>query len=331
MACYIILGFRKNKALLVGGASFVFGLSIALCILYSNLLDINILNGEVLSKMMVRVPCQHSYLCHCNKKTCQTCYEHVYDQDWNVITSVGTLTIDSVDEQGLLEPPRWSIIKIHDPVSATQIVTNYVLGSPTSIFNLKRLEDDNKLYGNYLPNYPRVYDYYRLNHAINMGVHGFKEFDEYNNRIADALRVIGPKKQANIILVFVPLSDPEYASALERHWLGGKKNDIIIVVGVQQYPKISFANSFTFAKSFNNELLVEKLHEDIEGIGDISKIDNVMSVVNNDVEMYFNRQQMSKFEYLKNDLTLTGTQITIGVVIYAIMMALLILLLVKFS
>lgn len=319
-----------ETCLIVGIATVVGGLSL-LIMQWSNTADFDILNGQVTGKEMVRVSCSHSYSCHCHTVStgygksrsshteCDTCYEHLYDQDWDVNSTIGDFTINRVDRQGLDEPRRWSIIKKGDPTARTETVTNYVRAAPQSLFNMKSFDNDNAMFGKWLPNYPEIYDYYKFDHAINTGVKGLNVKD-YNVALADILRNIGPKKQANVIVVFVPTSDRAYLNALERHWIGSKKNDIVVAIGITNYPKIDWAGAFTFGKSVKNELLIVKMRNTIETVGDASKVNDIVSQIRINAEYYYNRQAMSNYEYLKHDYFPSTKALVIAGILYLIIL-----------
>src|SRR5262249_53258019 len=149
--------------------------------------DTEIWDGQVTNKSSERVSCSHSYDCNCYYTTecsgtgnnrscsevrhCSTCYEHSYDVDWNVYASTGeSLSIDRVDRQGLNMPARWGAAYIGEPYSSQHSFTNYILANPNSV--LLGQKGDLQKFGKLIPQYPTVYDYYRVQHAINMGVPG---------------------------------------------------------------------------------------------------------------------------------------------------------------
>lgn len=323
--------FDIIETCIIIGVSLIIGSTAILIMSWNSTSDFDILNGQVTSKVMERVSCSHSYPCHCrtvssgygkNRTTstqCDTCYEHPYDQDWVVRSTVGSIDINRVDSQGLIEPERWSIVAIHDPVSLTESVTNYVLAAPDSLYNTKSFPNDKIMYGKWLPAYPSIYDYYKFDHAINTGVAGL-DVKAYNVALADIMRNIGPQKQTNVIVVFVPTNDPAYLNALERHWIGSKKNDIVVAIGVTHYPKIDWAGAFTFGKSTKNQLLVVKMRDTIENVGDVSKVADVVNQIRVNAEYYYNRQPMSNYEYLKHDYFPSNKALIISSIIYLIML-----------
>ncbi len=174
---------------------------------YSSMYDVAIINGEVTSKKRDVVHCRHSYPCRCRtvrsgKTTsthCDTCYRHPFDVDWDVHSNVGSERINTVDSQGLIEPPRWTSIKIGEPFATTEQYLNYIKAAPESLLNYGR---DKLLYSDIIPQYPdNIYDYYRINRVVQIGVSS-PYATKYNEKISEVLKVLGPQKQANLVFVF---------------------------------------------------------------------------------------------------------------------------------
>lgn len=288
------------------------GISVLVCSMllaagtYSSMYDTAVINGQVTSKERNKVHCRHSYDCRCrivtsgsgNNKTshreCDTCYDHSYDIDWIVNTTVGNHDIDTIDRQGLQEPPRWTSTVIGEPAHSTQMYTNYIKGAPESLFN-KALLMQNKYP---IPAYPdNVTDYYRINRVVEVGV-VVKEKVKLNQELNMILRTLGPSKQVNIVPVFTSY-DANFARALEAAWLGGKKNDVVIVVGLSPDQKINWTYVFSWSKqSFVNYAIKD-------GIVDMGTLDvtKYVEVVNTNITKSFTRKSMKEFEYLQNDMS----------------------------
>lgn len=258
--------------------------------------DVEIWNGEVLSKSQEQVSCSHSYSCNCRTDskghtTCDTCYEHSHDYDWMVYTNVGNIEIDRVDRQGEDEPPRWRQVKIGEPVAKEHNFTNYVKAVPESLFH----QHDVNKFVNLIPPYPSsVHDYYKLRRTITMGVN-VPDLLKWDEDLAQALKALGPSKQANIIVLFVNTNDQSYIHALEGKWIGGKKNDIIVVVGTTQYPKIDWVavSSWTDAQLFKVQL-----RDDLYAHGIIDRTAFVKTIYAHTAKS-FKRKSMKDFKYLE--------------------------------
>lgn len=274
-------------------------------------MDIEVLNGEVVSKEQERVSCSHSYSCNCRSVTscsgsgkdrscststqCDTCYEHSHDYDWNVRSNVGSVTIDRVDRQGVFPPPRWKAVMIGEPFAATHIHTNYVKAVPESLFHLT--SNDTK-FASMIPAYPKnVYDYYRINRALTVGVN-VPDLQEWSNDISNILRKLGPQKQANVITVFVKTDDPSYEYALKNAWLNAKKNDVVVVFGTTQYPKIDFVRVISWTDA---EIFKVKLRDSLQDMGQIDR-PAMIKIINDLIISDFKRKQMADFKFLENEI-----------------------------
>lgn len=261
--------------------------------------DVEIWNGKVTGKAQVRVSCEHSYTCNCTtdakgNTTCQTCYEHSYDYDWRLSTTVGDININRINRQGTKEPPRFTKAQAGDPVAAERRFTNYIKGAEQSLYRDKGAIKTVLP----IPPYPiSVYDYHYLNRAIAVGL-VVPDIAEWNKAIALALRDLGPAKQVNFIVVLAKTDDPNYAAALERAWLGGKKNDVVLVIGAPSYPEIAWVSvlSWTDRQDFKVHLR--------DAVAEIKTADPVRVVqeMAKETASTFQRKKMRDFEYLLSEI-----------------------------
>lgn len=196
--------------------------------------DIRILNGEVTQKERDRVSCEHSYQCRCRtvrsgdstRRECDTCYEHSFDYDWLLRSTVGTVEINRVDRQGLREPARFTQANIGDPVAMRERWTNYVQGAPHSIFNEKI---DLESWLEHVPAYPeQVTDYHYVNRVLTTGTVSLNT-DQWSMMLANALRPV----RDNVVIVVTDITAQDYVSAIERQWLRGNNNDTVVVLVVE--------------------------------------------------------------------------------------------------
>jgi len=309
-----------KEAGLQGSCSILLVIAIYAALAWSNVSDKQILNGEVTGKEKNWVSCEHSYSCNCREEcsgsgdsrscstVCDTCYEHMNDWDWDVYTTVGDETIDRIDDRGEEMPPRWDAVKIGEPAAREKRYTNYVLAAPNSLFNMALAEEEAKTKAALIPSYPKVHDYYRVNRVLSVGV-SVPTADRWNELLNDALRSMGAQYQVNIVLVFVKGQDRSYAQMLERAWLGGKKNDVTIVVGTDG-TKIDWVEAFTFGKTAGNAMLAIKLRDNLQELGTTEDPDKGVEVATTAIKQHFTRKQMSDYEYLKAEGGPTTDQVT---------------------
>lgn len=308
-----------KEALLQGGVAMLVVFLMYAIFSWNNTHDVEILNGAVTGKEQNRVSCSHSYSCNCREEcsgsgesrscsqVCDTCYEHPYDWDWDVYTTVGNLTISRVDRRGSDEPPRWTAVKIGEPAAAEHGYTNYIKAAPNSLFNTKLAENEAKTKATLIPGYPKVYDYYRVDHTISVGVNVPNRAD-WDTELDQVLKTLGAANQVNILMVFVGGQGREYKDMLERAWLGGKKNDVIVVVGVTG-TKIDWVEAFTFGKTSGNAMLAVRIRDGLQGYGTTEDAKAGVAQITKLITADFHRKKMSDYEYLKDEGGPTATQI----------------------
>lgn len=271
--------------------------------------DTEVLNGQVISKSRERVSCEHSYECMCyytescsgsgsnrsctRTRHCSTCYEHSHDVDWDVHTSVGDLSIDRIDRQGLKEPPRWSQVKLGEPAAREHHYLNYVKGNKDSLFSKDKKYAES--FKDQIPPYPEVYDYYRFSRVLNITGRALP-IDYWNDYLNNTLKTLGTEKQVNIIWVVTSGKPVEFFNGLVYEWAGGKKNDVIVVTDIDENNNINWMMSTSFADGMDNAQLHARNSSSFtsKGFGVA-----VLSDVAGNISKEFTRVPMEKMEYLK--------------------------------
>lgn len=274
--------------------------------------DIELLNGSVISKYRETVPCSHSYSCNCrthkNTTTCDTCYEHPYDYNWVVKTSVGTINIDRVDRQGSIEPLRFKLVEINEPATLEHHFVNYIKAAPNSLFNDQILKDEKIV----IPEYPKVFDYYRINRVVLDGVNTDSQL--LNNLLNKHLITLGPDKQSNIIVVLTNKTVDE-SEQYNIKWLGGKQNDTVIILGIKDNT-IQYVKTFGFSK---NEMSNVSIKSDIEQMENKvlmpETFEAIVNIIDKDIRQYFVRKNMPDYAYLKYEIEPPLWSIIIGLLV----------------
>ena len=303
---WMVIGILMAVGLLVSAGAFYAGKA-------GKTIDVEVWNGEVTGKEQEPVSCSHSYSCNCTTSTscsgsgssrscststsCQTCYEHSHDYDWVVHSNIGDVDIDRVDRQGVHTPPRWAAVQKGEPFSKEHLHTNYIKAVPESVLNTAQNMTSSK-FANMIPAYPHsVYDYYRLNRALTVGV-PVPDLQDWSNDISNMLKQLGPQKQANVIVLFVKTDDPNYEYALRSAWLGGKKNDIVVIIGTTEYPKIDFVRVMSWT---DKELFKVKLRDTLQEMENIDR-PTIIEAIRSTTMAEFKRKSMKDFEYLDNEI-----------------------------
>lgn len=292
------------------------------CIYYVNTSDSEVINGQVTNKKRERVSCRHGYPCHCHQVCsgsgksrscythCDTCYEHFFDYDWDLQTNLDwTITIDTVDRQGLREPPRWTLVQKGDPVARSHGYTNYIKASPDSLFRYQGLIEK---YKEKLPTYPlNVYDYYRLDRVILVNGAALPDLKDWNQNLSEVNGRLGPSKQTNIIMVVVKDLPDDWFYALSQTWLGGKKNDVVVVLGTSDNQKFTWVNVMSWT---DRQIMKIKLRDSLLDVGALDRA-KIFPLVEATVSELFVRKNMKDFKYLAGSVTPSPTEFTIAAII----------------
>jgi hypothetical protein len=263
--------------------------------------DTEVISGVVTGRTTEKRPCQHKG-------------EHEYDKDWLVHFSTGeSVTIKREDPQGRIQPDRWILAQIPEPASFLRAYPNYVKGMPEEIFKYNDVAAVEK-YKDVLPSYPRlIYDYYRVNRLV--PVNFPKLPDRYKKDTAEQsmqretvsnLRGmlttinsrIGTDKEANVILVLVSMLQDDFFSAIKSHWRGAKKNDIVVVIGIDKTYTIRWASAMAPA---DNESYPSQLSEAImkvKKIKDKKEQEQLIGAIEKSVRKDFKRRHFDDMDYL---------------------------------
>lgn len=311
LVCLGFFFFSKHK-ITIGEFAAQMGIQVALIagiLLIStsmNMRDTEVWNGEITGKQKTKVTCTHTYCCSYGQccsgsgknRSCHTCCKrrckrHSYDIDWRVFTNIGErFNIRRLSQRGLEEPPRWTAVKVGEPYSSTHSYKNYVKANPGSLFNKQGLVEK---YKGKLPQYPqKIYDYHRLDRFVSVGVKADRKL--WNKHLSEANKALGPKKQVNIVTVIVKEQNRDYFHALQQHWLGGKKNDVVVVISVDESNKarwvevMAWTNNYMVQTEIKNLILAQK---------EVSPIETVNSIFAG-VANHYQRKPMKEFEYLKD-------------------------------
>lgn len=280
----------------------------------SSMQDVEIWNGTVAKKERNKVSCSHSYKCFCYQscstdskgnqschEVCQTCYEHSYDVDWDVYTTNNeNFEIDRIDRQGVNEPPRWTAVKIGEPTSVRHSYTNYIKASPDSLFRRQGLLEK---YKQYIPEYPHPYDYYRMNHSLTVNGATLTDAANLNKKLAEMNGTIGKAKKVNMMVIAVKDLPHDYFFALEQAWIGSKKNDFVLVIGVDSAGKPQWADVLAWTQNKMAEVVARDAAAKLTSINDT---DQIVNILQSSVSEHYIRKPMKDFEYLKNAMTPTA-------------------------
>ena len=121
-----------------------------------------------------------------------------------------------------------------------------------------------------------------------------------------ALTNLGKKKQVNIVIYLVKSSDQAFLHALEEHWVNGKKNDVVVIIGMNNFSKVEWTSIMAWTKI--EEFKIE-LRDNINELSDISDSSIFTNTIINQISKNpenggYLRMPMKELEYLVSDIEL---------------------------
>jgi hypothetical protein len=312
------------------------GISVAV-IYHQNVDDVQVFNSHVTGKHRQTVPCDHTYSCDCHlvpydcsttdskgnresrtcyRNECDTCYEHSSswsrkspgdDYDWLLTTSMGhNIEIRRVNRRGDEMPPRYDIAQVNDPVAETATYENYIKAAPDTLFQRRGLVA--KFNGQLMPYPSNVYDYHYLDRIVgNYKPNNLAEW-QFNLSVMNSHL---QQRKANVVLVLLKDKPQDFAYALEQHWVGGKKNDAIVLINTNDGINITWSYVMSWTK---NELYKVLLRDHINELG-VMELDKLIPLIEKDTLEMFEHRSMKDFEYLMSSITPTTSQWTWSMVI----------------
>jgi len=283
---------------------------------YSQTADTEIWNGQLTGKERTHGTYLKSYQCNCRTScsgsgssrscstTCQTCYKRHYTVTWSLYSSIGDYQVDHLDSTSSYvynepNPPLYVNAKKGEACSKTVSYTNYVQAVPQSLFH----EDANLVYTykDKIPHYPTVYNLYKINRVLNVGSKiSLEERNLLNTKLNDSLRILGPKKQANIIVILTNIKDTSYRYAVENGWQGGEKNDIVIFLGLEG-KQIIWSDVMTWALNRGNEMFHVEMRNGLLDIGTFD-VDKLVPFIEKTILSKYDRPHMADFKVLEDEI-----------------------------
>ncbi len=120
-----------------------------------------------------------------------------------------------------------------------------------------------------------------------------------DKQLDQSLASLGAEKQVNLLVYVVGTTDRGFLHALEEDWTYGKKNDVVLVLGTNDFPNVEWAGVMIF---HGNEELRVKLRDAIETQANVSDPQAFVSLFVNHIENYFKRVPMDELEHLLHDI-----------------------------
>lgn len=290
------------------------------CGIYGKTHDTEIWNGKITKKhrdhgtYTVTYPCN----CHsCGKSTCcSTCHTRHYTVDWDAESTAGHIDLDHADWTSpavylLPDPQQYNQCQAGQFAAVEHSYENYIKAVPESLFHKSPADGQSTI-----PNYPPVFNYYKYNRVICDVPLLAQGTADLNDLLNESLKSLGPEKQVNVIVFITFNPDQNFMEDVQNGWIGGKKNDILVFLGMDG-AYIQWTGAATWARSKGNELLAVHLRNEL---GDIKQFDakKITTVIINSINQYYIRPKMEDYEYLKDEIEPPGWVIVLAALIAVI-------------
>jgi hypothetical protein len=193
------------------------------------------------------------------------------------------------------------------PASREHDYVNYLRASDS----IRKRRGNIGAFQSLIRSYPGVYSGQygpvEINRVINAGVKLPKDWEIKLDRQMDiALTRLGNQKQVNIMIYLVNTADPKFGYALEQGWVNGKKNDVVVILGITNFPKVNFVHilAWTEVEAFKIELRDRLMN--LPDLSNSEEVGNLIidQVAKSPVKGGYERTPMAKFEYLVSEITL---------------------------
>lgn len=278
--------------------------------------DVEIWNGVIKEKNKIEEECSESYSCNCHSCSCDedgcstccdTCYRYWDITRWDAWTSNNENAYSAGGcYHDLPNPPvRWQEIVVGEPTAIEHSYDNYIKGNPDTILRRTGTSEDV-----FVPPYPKVYDWYNATRFIATGISD-ERFVHWDTLLDKLNAQLGAKKQVNTIIVVTDYADVQYAEILKERWLGGKKNDVVVIVGAPEYPKIGWVSVVSWTEREDMKITIRNR------ILELDEFDGeaIVNIAYEEIESKFVRREMKDFEYLKARIEPSGkTQFVIFII-----------------
>ena len=139
----------------------------------------------------------------------------------------------------------------------------------------------------------------------------------WNKELRDLNSSIGRAKEANVVVVITKDKPDEYFYALEQQWIGGKKNDVVVVIDTNDAGTINWVETMAWT---DNHIFKINMRDSLLKLKKLDReliLPTIQAVVLKD----YVRKPMKDFEYLKQSIVPTKNQY-IGLTIFGLLLSL---------
>lgn len=268
--------------------------------------DLELLSGSVAEKKRVYDPETETYNCGTDSKgNAQTCTRTIPRWRWDVVSDIDDKKFSEYTHQSVRSPEIYSRAQVGDPFTASHRFLNFQNVSEQSVL-LDHASADK--YVGWLPDYPQIYSGYKVQRGFSTSP--MVDQRDLSRMLNEAHKRWGPMHGVNVIVVVIgPQADANsFFYALKSKWKGGKKNDAVLIVRVDEAGTMTNTNSFSrSADDLTNEeglAFTTMLHVNAMKTFTAAnkKFDPELIIASIDKSLaYFKREDLGRYDFLKDE------------------------------
>lgn len=297
---------------MASGVALLTGLVVAFVVYYGPMYwqasDLELLSGSVVEKKRVYDPDTESYDCGKDSKgNTQTCTRDVPRWRWDVISDIDGAKFSEYTRQAIRSPEIYANAQIGDPFTSAHRFLNFQNVSDQSVMIDQEAGGQ---YVGWLPEYPQVYGGFKVQRGFSTSP--FVDQRELSRQLNVAQKRWGPMHGVNVSIVVIGehTDANKFFHALKSKWKGGKKNDAVLIVRVDDAGRMTNTNAFSrSADDLTNEeglafttLLHVNAMKTYSPASTKFDVEKIIASVDSSLA-YFKREDLGRYDFLKDEYT----------------------------
>lgn len=294
MCVYFFIDRNLLFALVVGAIGSIVGVGFYFGALLAAATSTEVWNGQVIGKERVYDPYTETYTCGVDSKgNAITCTRTVPRWRFDVVSDVdSTYSVYRSSKSDV--PEIYAYARVGHPFSATHRFVNYQYVSAQQIHVNKQ-----DSYDGWLPDYPEIYNGFQIYHALSNVV----STNNLDAMLAWAHKRWGPKYGINVIVCMVSDKAVGFSDALRNKWTGGKKNDAVVTIYVDEQENVKNVEVFSRSTQTKRDDMQADfnivLRESVAALP-VYDFEGIVNAIEKALPL-FEREDLSQYDYLSTD------------------------------
>ena len=187
------------------------------------------------------------------------------------------------------------------PISVPVAEINYVRATANNIVKATTFKEeiDLGIQNGTLVKYPLPYktNYGKIKIHRVLTTFPFHVRPDINQQMDNMAAKLGPIKEVNPLIYMVTGVDRSFTHTLKSYWKGGRKNDAILVLCMNQ-GRVEWSDTIAWTKNADFTVNATKIYKG-------KSIAEVIPMFESEIRKHFDRTEMKEYKFLEDDLSLT--------------------------